>query len=245
VVLHSSTAQFSHRPYHFTMSVYFSTICYVTDQSATLATSPMPVAIKITRGDPELEWQIRCFPYGEHSDVLRLQQVEQKAVGQQRNLELHHTYRHSMCFRFIHFFWCFLSAETTMHCKVTCNLYKKQAHFSQLFCLQVRSVTPWQSHDRTSRCLRGRRHSSILYSPSGFFCVFVCHIFSYHPFYFDFHSARVIFDVSSGFYFWNVSRTPTKSNKACWSGTKQTSSSFHWKLTSSHHDIAENLLRWR
>jgi hypothetical protein len=40
-------------------------------------------------------------------------------------------------------------------------------------------------------------------------CVFVCHMFSYHPFYFDFHSARVIFDVSSGFYFWNVNRTPT------------------------------------
>ena len=38
----------------------------------------------------------------------------------------------------------FVSAETTMHCKVTCILYKKQAHFSQLFCLQVRSVTPWQ-----------------------------------------------------------------------------------------------------
>jgi hypothetical protein len=52
----------------------------------------------------------------------------------------------------------------------TCILYKKQAHFSQLFCLQVRSVTPWQSHDRKSWCLsRGRRHSSILYSPSGFF----------------------------------------------------------------------------
>ena len=38
--------------------------------------------------DPELEWQIRCFPYGEHSDVPRLQQVEQKAVGRQRNLGL-------------------------------------------------------------------------------------------------------------------------------------------------------------
>jgi hypothetical protein len=56
--------------------------------------------------------------------------------------------------------WRFFSAETTMHCKVTCILYKKQAHFSQLFCLQVRSVTPWQLHDRKSRCLRGRRHSS-------------------------------------------------------------------------------------
>jgi hypothetical protein len=34
-------------------------------------------------------------------------------------------------------------------------------------------------------------------------------MFSYHPFYFDFHSARVIFDVSSRFYFWNINRTPT------------------------------------
>jgi hypothetical protein len=75
-----------------------------------------------------------------------------------------------ICFRFIHFilistvhalfltclclkmttfkivftFDVFLSAETTMHCKLTCILYKKQAHFSQLFCLQVRSVTTWQ-----------------------------------------------------------------------------------------------------
>ena len=38
--------------------------------------------------------------------------------------------------------------------------------------------------------------------------VFVCHMFSYHPFYFDFHSAHVIFNVSSGFYFWNVNRIP-------------------------------------
>ena len=42
-------------------------------------------------------------------------------------------------------------------------------HFSQLFCLQVRSVTTSQLHDKKSRCLRGRRHSSILYSPSGLF----------------------------------------------------------------------------
>ena len=32
-----------------------------------------------------MEWQIRCFPYGERSAVPRLQQVEQKAVGRQRN----------------------------------------------------------------------------------------------------------------------------------------------------------------
>ena len=36
-----------------------------------------------------------------------------------------------------------------------------------------------------------------------------------------------------------------KSNSACWSGTKQTSSSSHWKLTCSHHDLAEKLLNWR
>ena len=35
-----------------------------------------------------LERQIRCFPYGERPDVPRLQQVEQKAIGRQRNLGL-------------------------------------------------------------------------------------------------------------------------------------------------------------
>jgi hypothetical protein len=35
-----------------------------------------------------LERQIRCFPYGECSEVPRLQQVKQKAVGWQRNLGL-------------------------------------------------------------------------------------------------------------------------------------------------------------
>ena len=38
--------------------------------------------------DPELERQIRCFPYGERSNITRLQQVEQKAVGRHRNLGL-------------------------------------------------------------------------------------------------------------------------------------------------------------
>ena len=72
-------------------------------------------------------------------------------------------------FKIVFTFDVFVSAETKMHCKVTCILYKKQAHFSQPFCLQVRSVTPWQSHDRKSRCLRGRRHSSILYNQWNFF----------------------------------------------------------------------------
>jgi hypothetical protein len=31
-------------------------------------------------------------------------------------------------------------------------------------------------------------------------CVFGRHLFSWYPIYFDFHSARIIFDVSSGFY---------------------------------------------
>jgi hypothetical protein len=36
----------------------------------------------------ELQRQIRCFLYVELSDVPRLQQVEKKAVGRQRNLGL-------------------------------------------------------------------------------------------------------------------------------------------------------------
>ena len=35
-----------------------------------------------------------------------------------------------------------------------------------------------------------------------------------------------------------------KSNSACWSSIKRTSSSFHWKYTSSRHDIAEKLPNW-
>ena len=38
-------------------------------------------------------------------------------------------------------------------------------------------------------------------------CVFVRHLFSFYPFYFDFHSTRIIFDVSSGFYLWNINKT--------------------------------------
>ena len=39
--------------------------------------------------------------------------------------------------------------------------------------------------------------------------------------------------------------TLCKSNSACWSSTEWTSSSSHWKLTFSRHNIAEKLLRWR
>jgi hypothetical protein len=44
---------------------------------------------------------------------------------------------------------------------------------------------------------------------SGLFALSSRYVFSYHPFYFDFHSAHIIFDVSSGFYLWNVNRTTT------------------------------------
>ena len=46
-------------------------------------------------------------------------------------------------------------------------------------------------------------------------CVFVCHLFSFYPFYFDFHSARIIFDVSSGFYLWNINKTTADICKRC------------------------------
>ena len=36
-----------------------------------------------------------------------------------------------------------------------------------------------------------------------------------------------------------------KSNYVCWSSTKQTSSSFHWKLTCFRHEITEKLQSWR
>ena len=36
----------------------------------------------------DLHGQIRCFPYVELSDVPRLQQVEEKAIGRQMNLGL-------------------------------------------------------------------------------------------------------------------------------------------------------------
>ena len=36
-----------------------------------------------------------------------------------------------------------------------------------------------------------------------------------------------------------------KSHLACWSRTKRTSSSSHWKLTCFRHSIAEKLMNWR
>jgi hypothetical protein len=71
-------------------------------------------------------------------------------------------------FKIVFTFDVFFSAETT--CTARWHVfYIRNRHISVSSCLPVRSVTPWQSHDRKSRRLRGRRHSSILYSPSGFF----------------------------------------------------------------------------
>jgi hypothetical protein len=56
-----------------------------------------------------------------------------KDVSTKNSEPTYSTLNHTFVFTFDVFF----SAETTMHCKVTCILYKKQAHFSQLFCLQV------------------------------------------------------------------------------------------------------------
>jgi hypothetical protein len=36
-----------------------------------------------------------------------------------------------------------------------------------------------------------------------------------------------------------------KSHSACWSSTKRITTTSHWKLTCSRHDIAEKLLNWR
>jgi hypothetical protein len=49
--------------------------------------------------NPDLEWQIRCFPYGECSDVPRFQQVEQKAVGRAEESRTTITYADSIFLR--------------------------------------------------------------------------------------------------------------------------------------------------
>jgi hypothetical protein len=71
-----------------------------------------------------------------------------------------------------------------MQCKVTCILYKQRHISVSSF---VYKYDQWP-HDSHQLCLSSR------------------YVFSYHPFYFDFHSAHIIFDVSSGLYFWNVNR---------------------------------------
>ena len=61
------------------------------------------------------------------------------------------------------YFRCFFSVLKPQCTAKWHVFYIRNRHisFSQLFCLQVRSVTPWQLHDRKSRCLRlrGRWHS--------------------------------------------------------------------------------------
>jgi hypothetical protein len=77
----------------------------------------------------------------------------------------------------------FFSAETT--CTARWHVfYIRNRHIS--VSSFVYKYDQWP-HERKSWCLRGRRHSLISYSPSGFFSQLL---------------------VSSGFYFWNVNRTP-------------------------------------
>jgi 1-acyl-sn-glycerol-3-phosphate acyltransferase len=81
--------------------------------------------------------------------------------------------------------------------------FKNVSNFSQFFCLQVRSVTTWQLHDRKSRCLRGRRHSSILSSPSGFFSSYFINEFRMSCF---FVSSILFWFPQRTHYFWRVLR---------------------------------------
>jgi hypothetical protein len=68
-------------------------------------------------------------------------------------------------FKIVFTFDGFFSAETT--CTARWHVvYIRNRHIS--VSSFVYKYDQWP-HDRKSRCLRGRRHSSILYSPSGFF----------------------------------------------------------------------------
>jgi hypothetical protein len=88
VVLHLITARFCLRPYHFVIWLSFSNIWLRDFEKTTITAMYHGRWFAYKCADPELERQIRCFPYGERFDVSRLQQVEQKAVGRQRNLGL-------------------------------------------------------------------------------------------------------------------------------------------------------------
>jgi hypothetical protein len=68
---------------------------------------------------------------------------------------------------------CFLyKIHVTLQCIVV-SAIKKTSKVNTILKVSFSNIllfySPWQSHDRESLCLRGRRHSSILYSPSGFF----------------------------------------------------------------------------
>jgi hypothetical protein len=102
---------------------------------------------------------------------------------------------------------------------IACGNFATSAKNRNTFFLKFLPINVRGCEDFSALCLQTNRIRSPIVSVTKVFwkfniyiftvCVFVCHMFSFHPFYFDFHSARVIFDVSSGFYFWNVNRNPT------------------------------------
>ena len=80
-------------------------------------------------------------------------------------------------FKIVFTFDVFFSAETT--CTARWHVfYIRNRHIS--VSSLVYKYDQWP-HDRKSRCLKGRRHSSILYSPSGFFSTyFINEVNFYH-----------------------------------------------------------------
>ena len=79
-----------------------------------------------------------------------------------------------------------------------------------LWCYTIFMVTPLTATpQKTGKYFQDKRKiisSRLCFICIVTVCVFVCHLFSFYPFYFDFHSARIIFDVSSGFYLWNINK---------------------------------------
>ena len=86
-----------------------------------------------------------------------------------------------------------------------------KSKISKIYVWCLRSLC--QPFESQLKCMRNGNYSPYLMVSHVFFtiivtvCVFVRHLFSWYPFYFDFHSARIIFDVSSGFYLWNINNT--------------------------------------
>ena len=78
-------------------------------------------------------------------------------------------------------------------------------HSRLMFKKQIRSnisvpppILPWVE-ENTTYSIQSSLYVTV--------CVLLRLLFSFYSFYFDFHSARIIFDVSSGFYLWNINKT--------------------------------------
>jgi hypothetical protein len=119
-------------------------------------------------------------------------------------------------FKIVFTFDVFFSAETTCTAKWHV-FYIRNGHISVSSFIYKYDQWP---HDRKSRCLRGRliELNLYLYGYGTSHCVKLWkdliesyrHGMCFRIIHFILiSSARVIFDVSSGLYFWNVNRTPT------------------------------------